>query len=283
MSRRLVFAATALLIASPGAAGAWPFGKKEDAKAEPAKAAPAAGQTPAPAKPVKSPPAVRAQADRLDPLARAAFWAREVNADAADVEAPVRLAAALRTLERYQEAAQGLERVLIAHPNNVEALLELARVHIARGQGFYAVDPARKAAAAAPRDWRPLSLLGVAYEQVSRFDDARGAWRQALQLSPDNPAVLNNLAMSMAASGQSAEAESLLRKAAARSDATLATRQNLALVLGLQGKTAEAERLIRENLPPEAAEQNLAWLRKAATTAPAAGGARTWESLKAGS
>jgi Flp pilus assembly protein TadD len=223
---------------------------------------------------------VRAQAERLEPLARAAFWAREANIDPADPEAAVKLAAAMRTLGRHDEAAAGVEALLAARPDHVEGLLELARIHIARGQGFYAVAPARKAAAAAPKDWRPLSLLGVAYEQVSRADDARAVWREALKLSPDNPAVLNNLALSLAAGGQPAEAETLLRRAAARPDATLATRQNLALVLGLQGKTGEAERLIRENLPPETAEENLAWLRKSAA-APAS--TRSWDALRSGS
>ena len=40
-------------------------------------------------------------------------------------------------------------------------------------------------------------------------------------------------------------------------------RQNLALILGLEGKLAEAERLERQDLPPELAEANMAYLRAA--------------------
>jgi Flp pilus assembly protein TadD len=122
-------------------------------------------------------------------------------------------------------------------------------------------------------------LLGVAYEAVNRAPEARSAWEQALQLSPENPSVLANLALSWASAGDLPRAESLLRRAAARSDAGVQVRQNLALVLGLQGKTAEAERLIRDDLPPEQAASNLAWLRQAA----GAGGARSWSAVQGGS
>ena len=43
--------------------------------------------------------------------------------------------------------------------------------------------------------------------------------------------------------------------------ATAQERQNLALVLGMEGKMGEAEPLMREDLPPEAADANLAYLR----------------------
>ncbi|HEY0053591.1 MAG TPA: hypothetical protein VGB49_09280, partial [Caulobacteraceae bacterium] len=60
--------------------------------------------------------------------------------------------------------------------------------------------------------------------------------------------------------------------------ATLQVRQNLALVLGLQGKTGEAEAILRRAMPPEAAEQNLAWIRGAATPVSntTADGGRSW-------
>ena len=136
--------------------------------------------------------------------------------------------------------------------------------------------PARKALALAPKDWRAPSLLGVAYQQVDRGPEARQAWEKALALSPENPAVLANLALADAAAGKYAEAEGLLRRAAARPGAGLRVRQNLALVLGMQGKFAEAERLVREDMPPEAAKAHIAWLHAAA----GAKAGRSWDALK---
>src|SRR5690606_38937038 len=146
----------------------------------------------------------------------------------------------------------------------VDAMLELGRAHIARGQAFYGIAALEAARDAAPADWRPLSLLGVAYQQVRRHADAQDAWAQALRLSPENPAVLSNMGMAMVSGGDAAGAEPLLRRAAGQPGATLQVRQNLALVLGLNGRRDEAEQILRRHLPPEQADRNLQWLEREA-------------------
>jgi Flp pilus assembly protein TadD len=236
----------------------------------PSPGAPAAASKPgqavaAPVAPRKATAEERAVAERLEPLARAAFWAHEAQIDPRDQEAGVRLAAALRALGRNEEAAAAAGQVLVLDPDSPAALLEQARAFIAGGQGFFAVDPLTKLEARTPRDWRVFSLLGVAYEQVSRLEDAEAAWKKALELSPDNPAVLSNLAMHAAAAGRAGEAETLLRKAVLQPGSDLKVRQNLALVLGLEGKLDEAEKIQRQDLPPELAEANMAYLRAAAS------------------
>lgn len=230
----------------------------------------------------------RATYGRLDPLARSVFWSREMEVNPADPEAGPKLAEALRQMGQYDQAAAIGQQVLVTQPGNIEAMLEIGRAQIARGQAFYGIAPLEQARAAAPRDWRPLSLLGVAYQQVSRTADAREAWNAALTLSPDNPEVLTNAAMALVTSGSAPEAEILLRRAVAQPGATQKMRLNLAMALGLQGKTGEAEQIIRRELPPESAERNLQWLRSqtAAAQAPASAettalaSARTWSSLQ---
>lgn len=238
--------------------------------------------------------AVRATYDRMDALSRSVFWASEQQADPTDAVAGVKLAQALRELGRYDQAAEAAQATLTVQPNNLDALLELGRAHIARGQAFYGVAPLEQARDLAPRDWRAYSLLGVAYEQVRRTDDARAAWNQALALSPDNPDVLTNAATAALTHGDAPGAETLLRRAVAQPTASAKVRQNLAMVLGLQGKMGEAEQILRRELPPEQAEQNLQWLRSrstggattsgggAASPSPATDTARTWNSLQGG-
>lgn len=256
----------------------------------------AADPTAATAAQVRAPSsaAVRATYDRMDALSRSVFWASEQQADPTDAVAGVKLAQALRELGRYDQAAEAAQATLTLQPNNLDALLELGRAHIARGQAFYGVAPLEQARDLAPRDWRPYSLLGVAYEQVRRTDDARAAWNQALALSPDNPDVLTNAATAALTHGDAPGAETLLRRAVAQPTASAKVRQNLAMVLGLQGKMGEAEQILRRELPPEQAEQNLQWLRSrstggaatygngAATSSPATDTARTWNSLQGG-
>ena len=246
-----------------------------------AMATPAAAQTASTAAPRPASAEERAAYDRLDPLVRSAFWASQRDLNPMDTVAGVKLAQALRELGQNDKAVEAAEAVLVVQPANVEAMLEVGRAHIARGQAFYGIARLEQARAAAPGDWRPLSLLGVAYQQVSRIDEARAAWNQALVLSPDNPSVLTNAAMAQATGGDPAGAESLLRRAVTQPGATLQTRLNLALILGLQGKASEAEGIIRRDLPPEQAERNLAWLR-AQTGGGVTGAPRTWGSLEGG-
>jgi Flp pilus assembly protein TadD len=241
--------------------------------------APAASAVAAPEAPRKATPAQRAEMRRADPLTRMAFWSTEAERDPRDVEAGVALSQALRALGRYDEAVDAADRILIVVPDNYDALMESARANVARGQGFYAIEPGRKAAALQPRDWRPPSLLGVAYEQAKRDDEALAAHRQAVALAPTEAVPLTNLAMHLASTGDLKGAEAALRQAVALPTATIQVRQNLALVIGLQGRIDEAEKLARQDLPPESVDNNLAWLRAAigqeSTT-------RSWSAVKAG-
>ena len=279
----IALAVSALLgLAAAGPAAAWPFGASKPA-APPAKVDPNA--------PRKATPEERAAAARLDPLIRAAFWQHELTVDPSDQGAGIGLAVALRALGKYDEAADQSDRVVVIAPKNVEALLESARDHIAAGHAFYAIQPLKDASMLAPKDWRPISLMGVALEQTQRPDEALAAYDQALKLSPDNPAVLSNLALFYATRGDTAQAETLLRRASAQPTATAQERQNLALVLGLEGKTAEAEHLMRQDLPPEIADANLAYFKGApqparavvqpvSTPAAPPQPARTWSSVQ---
>ncbi|MGO4410301.1 MULTISPECIES: tetratricopeptide repeat protein [unclassified Brevundimonas] len=251
-------------------------------------------QTPAPAQaPVARQPAdaaTRASYDRVDALSRSVFWSQEQQINPLDPVAGVKLAQALREMGQFDQAAETAQSVLTVQPANLDAMLEVGRAHIARGHAFYGIAALEQARATAPRDWRPLSLLGVAYQQVRRPDDAKAAWTEALRLSPDNPDVLTNAAIARMGEGDAPSAEILLRRAAAQPTASLKVRQNLALALGLQGKTAEAEAILRRDLPPEVADANLRWLaeRTAAASAAAAvpvaetGTARTWSSVQGG-
>ena len=273
MCRMSALAATAVALSLLPLAG-WAK-DKADKPEKPAETAAAASPR------AKATPEQRLMVQRADPLTRAAFWAREADIDRTDETAALGLSQALRELGSFDDAATAASRLLLAKPDSVEALLELARVHVARGQGFYAVEPARKAQALAPRDWRPPSLLAVAYEQASRDDEALAAHLQAQALAPENPVVLGNLAMFYAGHGDAAQAERLLRTAAAKPNAPIQVRQNLALVLGLQGRLAEAEKIARQDLPPDMVANNMAYLRAASGEAVPAAPGRSWNDMRA--
>ena len=296
MRRHLIVSLTALTVVCAGPASAGLFGKSD--KPQDAKTA----QAPQVLSPQTQLPQAQADADQLaeyhkataaeiqaalraEPLAQAAFFANQFDHDPTDAQMGVYLSNAQRAMGRNAEAADTAHTVLLFAPKNTDALLAAARAHIADNNAFYAVDPLKTVTELKPRDWQAWSLLGVAYQQIKRQDDAQAAWATALKLSPDNPSVLTNVAMAKVAQGDLAGAEPLLRTAVAQKSATLQIRQNLALVLGLQGKMAEAEKLLREDLPPAQADANLAWLQQQIQPAgakPAAAAVnRSWDSLKA--
>lgn len=252
MSRTVLVAATlSLVLSAPGAF---------------AQSAPEAATAVAPL-PQPADAATRAAYDRADALSRSVFWSNEHNINPMDPVAGVKMAQALREMGQFDQAATAAENVVAAQPNNTEAMLEVGRAHIARGQAFYGIAALENARDRNPRDWRPRSLLGVAYQQVRRHEDAQAAWSEALALSPENPDVLTNSAIAYMGSGDLVQAEALLRRAAAQPNASLKVHQNLALAMGLQGNMTGAEAILRRQLPPEQADQNLEWL--AARTQPA--------------
>ena len=286
-----------LALGAPSPVAAWPFGGK-------AAAPTLAGQnnTSSPTAPglgddfVKATPQQIENELRADPLSQAAFFARQFEHDATNAKLGLYLSNAQRAMGRYDDAAATAHTVLLFAPDNTDVLLAAARAHIEGGNGFYAIDLLKRLNGLKTNDWQAWSLLGVAYDQTKRPDDALAAWQTALKLSPNNPAVLTNMAMAHVAAGDFAGAEPMLRTAVAQKDVTFQERQDLALVLGLEGKMPEAEKLLRQDLPPEVAEANLAWLQNSlqshaaatpgaampvATTPVAASPSRNWDGLKA--
>jgi len=292
MSARLLLTAGIIALAmaaSPASAGLFGKDKTDDAPkpaSGPVTTLPTAPQVEA------FRPAGKAEIEaalRSDPLSQAAFFGNQFDNDPTNAQTGLYLSNALRALGRYAEAADTAHRVLLFAPDNSDVLIAAARAHIADNNAFYAIDPLQHDLELKPKDWQAWSLLGVAYDQTKRPEDAQSAWAKALALSPNNPAVLANMAMAKVTRGDFAGAEPLLRTAVAQPGATVQVRQNLALVLGLQGKMPEAESLLRRDLPPQQADAALAWLQQAssgqgtAQAAPTAGAApvRSWDSVKA--
>jgi Flp pilus assembly protein TadD len=80
--------------------------------------------------------------------------------------------------------------------------------------------------------------------------------------------------MSYVLTGDLPSAEKLLRQAVAAPGADSRVRQNLALVVGLQGRFDEAEKIAGEELAPEQAKANIAYLREMLAQR------NTWQQLK---
>ena len=110
-------------------------------------------------------------------------------------------------------------------------------------------------------DWKLLSAEGAILDQLGQQDAARGLYRRALDLQPNEASVLSNLGMSYLLAGDLSTAEKYMQQAAAQPGADAGVRQNLALVVGLQGRFQEAEAIARRDLPTDQADANVQYLR----------------------
>lgn len=110
-------------------------------------------------------------------------------------------------------------------------------------------------------DWKLMSAEAAIHDQMGNHGKARGLYKQALKIAPDDPSLLNNLGLSYLLSNDLPDAEYTLRQAAALPGADSRVRQNLALVLGVQGKYDEAIQVAQSELDPRQAKANIAYLK----------------------
>jgi Flp pilus assembly protein TadD len=116
---------------------------------------------------------------------------------------------------------------------------EYGKVLIQQGRARSAIDFLTRAVQLQQADWMLYSALGVAYDQVGDFGNARAAYERALSLKPDETAILNNYAMSRMLAGDLAQAKRLIAQASATSKDERITR-NVKLIDGLNPQAVAA-------------------------------------------
>jgi Flp pilus assembly protein TadD len=208
-------------------------------------AKPLTGAAPNPVTPVKtaSLPDIEVSA----PVASAIRQARSLRASGKKAEA-------LELLDKT--AGSGKDPALLAERGLMA--LELGQVEKAEQLLARAQDPKRP-------DWRLQSAYGAALSANGRQKEAQQQFAKALTAAPDQPSILNNLALSFALEGNHDAAEKILRQASDRTGDPQA-RQNLALILGLKGQVGEATAITVATLPPATAKENVAYFEKIGAT-----------------
>lgn len=201
----------------------------------------------------------------MDPIASAAYWGTAYDRAPQDANNAVRYSGALRKIGSTKEAAAIMNKAATRFPANPDVSLEYGKTLVEEGRAFEAVRHLEVAADAKRGDWRALSAYGVALDQIGEHELARGKYDEALRLSPENASILNNKGLSYAIDGDLKTAVRTLRAATANRGGDARVRQNLALVLAINGDMREAERLARSDLPPQIADQNIAYFRQLMT------------------
>jgi Flp pilus assembly protein TadD len=220
-------------------------------------------------------PAVSAPAERSDlppvgsapaPVAMATGTGSAADEGGASLKpetlAAIRDARSVRDAGNKARALAMLDKTPDADKDHA-LLLERGLLSLELGQVERATELLKQAHDSQAPDWRQHSALGAALSAQGQQQAAQAELAKALALAPDNPAVLNNLALSYALDGKHTEAEKLLRTASTHaSTGGPQARQNLALILGLRGNIAEARALSEGVLPPKQAKSNIAYLEQ---------------------
>jgi len=174
---------------------------------------------------------------------------------------------ALRYARTLRYAGYGPEATVLLmpfadkHPRNASLQLELGKCMIAASQPAKAIEVLKKALVLEGKNWEILSALGIAYDYQDMQAEAQESYLKALDLSPENPVVLNNLALSQAKSGALPIAIATLERASSQPRARMQIRQNLAVLLAYKGDAQNAERLARQDLPADMAGRNASLFR----------------------
>jgi Flp pilus assembly protein TadD len=170
-------------------------------------------------------------------------------------------AGVLQMSGRQDQALAVMRKLAIALPKDRDVLAAYGKALAAVGQLEPALDAVRRAQTPEYPDWKLVSAEGAILDQMGQAAQARQLYRKALDMKPNEPSILSNLGMSYVLEGDLRTAETYMRSAAQAPGADSRVRQNLALVVGLQGRFDEAEKIAREELSPEQAQANVAYLR----------------------
>lgn len=171
-------------------------------------------------------------------------------------------AAALQMDGDADQSLAVMRKLAIAYPKDRDVLAAYGKALAANGQFEPALDAVRRAQTPEYPDWRLVSAEAAILDQLGQKDEARQDYRKALELKPNEPSVLSNLGMSYVLEGDLRTAETYMRSAAQQPGADSRVRQNLALVVGLQGRFDEAEKIASQELSPDQAQANVAYLRQ---------------------
>lgn len=141
-------------------------------------------------------------------------------------------------------------------------LLEFSKSSISNKNPDIAITKLKKLVDSGVKDWEIYSVLGIAYDYKNDFDKAMDAYKDALEISPDNTDVINNMGLSLALSGDIYGATEIFEELVKGVDSKPQYRQNLAILLALNGDMDRASELVYHDLPYDMATRNTKTYRK---------------------
>jgi len=173
------------------------------------------------------------EALRLDPGSEAAL------SDAID---------ALKTLQRWDEAAKRLAERVALHPDDAALLFDQGATLLRAGRWHSATLALQRCLELKPDDERAWYDLAIAYQGLRRLSEAHDAWNRVLALAPDRPDAFAHRAEVLLDLQRWDEAAPDLEAAVQLEPESADLRLNLALAYWKLGREADARRQLHEIL-----------------------------------
>ena len=102
---------------------------------------------------------------------------------------------------KYDLAIAEYRRLLEKNPKSGELRLQLGEAYHLNGDLGNAINTAEQAQQLAPNDSEPIMFLAAMLQIAGRTSEATAKYQRVLELQPDNPFVLNNIAYLLAETG----------------------------------------------------------------------------------
>jgi Flp pilus assembly protein TadD len=189
-------------------------------------------------------------ADNRSELQKATeYWGKEYAKNPNDAEKALNYARNLKALGEKRQALAVLQQISVFHGTNRAVNAEYGRLALEFDQVSLAQKLLAQADDPGNPDWRVVSARGTVLAKQGLYRDAIAFYERARALAPEEPSVLNNLALAYTMEGKPEQAEPLLKQAMAMGGAHEArVSRNLALVRDLQG-TPDADKLAAAPAP----------------------------------
>jgi Flp pilus assembly protein TadD len=168
------------------------------------------------------------------------YWGKEYAKHPNDAEKALNYARNLKALGEKRQALAVLQQISVFHGTNRAVNAEYGRLALEFDQVSLAQKLLAQADDPGNPDWRVVSARGTVLAKQGLYRDAIAFYERARALAPEEPSVLNNLALAYTMEGKPEQAEPLLKQAMAMGGAHEArVSHNLALVRDLQGRPDE--------------------------------------------
>jgi Flp pilus assembly protein TadD len=209
-------------------------------------------------KPEKAAEVTASQTPQTELQKATEYWGKQAEKNPRDPQASINYVRNLKALGAKQQALAAIQQAHSANPAHKGVASEYGRLALELDQVTVAEKLLTMADDPVAPDWKVVSARGTVLAKQGRYREAIPQFERALALSPNQPTVLNNLALAHAMNGQADKAEPMLRQAAADGSADPKVTQNLSLVLGLQGKHDDAKSVVVRTAAPieEIADDN---------------------------